>query len=74
LSALDHVQARGVDPFAFEHLRMLTWPVRANDADESDAREEAGGNGEMRGGASEQVITTLLGRLNVINGNRSDNY
>ena len=47
-------------------------PVAADDAHQVDGREEAGGAGEMAGGAAKQIFAATRGGFNGVYGDRAD--
>ena len=71
-AAGDDLQARSVDAAAVKKLRMLFGPVVADDADESDAGEETGGDREVGCGAPQHVVAAFDRRFDVINGDGTD--
>jgi hypothetical protein len=72
LAAGDRLNSGNIDTAAEEEFGVLSGPVAADDTDELHGREEAGGVGEVRGGAAQQAVAALSGSEDVIDSDRTD--
>lgn len=66
------LQAVEGDTFAAEQVQVSLWKVMPNDADEMDRlSEDAGSEGRIRCGATEQVFLRVLGGFDIVQGDGS---
>ena len=72
LAALDLLDAVGVDAAVVQDGVLLVAEVVADRADDVDVGEEARGQREVHGGAAEHPLALAEGRLDRVEGDRSD--